>query len=262
MKSTIKLILALVLIGLVFSTPNAWSKSKRRSKKTDTKKVETTTPTTDVTTTTTPTTDTTNSNTLNQAKNNEQPPTKTVEPAPIPVQHTPVVALNKTKTPYSGPAFNKKGKKTIGFTGLGYYEINSSYESLYVSFATNNINTAGLGFAGYFELGFSDKLSGELSLGYSRLLFASKFRTTIRENFFHADFMLHYYFLHSKKFAPYVIAGAGVIASGNTAAPTLDVGIGNYFRVSEHFSVKTELIFKTAITYNRGEARVGIGYHF
>lgn len=225
MKSNNRILAALVLIMLALATPRVFAKTK--------------------------------------TKNPPTQQTPQTEQAPVPFKDTPVVSLATEKTKNnSGPRFMTKNKKSIGVTGIGFYDINSSFESLYVTFVTSNINTAGLGFSGFFEYGFSDKLSGELTLGYTRLLYSNKFRSLVRENFFQADAVLHYYFHDSKKFAPYVIAGGGVNASANAAAPTLDVGIGNYFRVSDDFSVKTELIYKTAIIYNRGEARVGIAYHF
>lgn len=174
-----------------------------------------------------------------------------------------VVLTPPKKTPsYSSSGFNKRGKKTVGITGHGFYEFNSDYESLYVNFPTTNINAAGFGVAAYFELGFSDKLSGEVSLGYSRLAYSSKFKSVINQNFFVGDIVGHYYFLNHEKFAPYAIAGLGIYATSGAVAPLLDVGVGNYFRISDDFSVKTELLLKTAIIINRGEARVGIAYHF
>lgn len=147
-------------------------------------------------------------------------------------------------------------------TGSGFYEINSDYDSLYFDFPTQNINTAGFGVNAYFDYGFSDRVSGEASLGYSRLSYSNKSRTIINENYFMADFVAHYYFLNKEKFATYMIGGASVYASSSAVAPMADIGIGNYFKITDEFSIKAELIFKSAVILNRGEGRVGFAYHF
>jgi len=160
-------------------------------------------------------------------------------------------------------AFSVKEKKAIGVAGMGYFDLNSDWESLYFNFASaGSTKTAGFGFVASFELGLADRVSGEISLGYSRLLYSSRQRTLIKENYFVADVVGHYYIGASEKFNPYVIFGVGAGVSGSSVVPVADVGFGMHFMLTKEFSVKTELLIKSAVIYNRGEARVGVAYHF
>jgi hypothetical protein len=160
-------------------------------------------------------------------------------------------------------AFSMKGEKVIGISGVGYYELNSDWESLYFGFsAAGNTKTAGFGFNVSFELGFSDQISGEIDLGFNRLVYASRQRAIIKESFFTGDVLGHFYFLQNDTFNPYLIFGVGALVSSSSVAPVGNVGFGMHFRITEEFSVKTELIFKSAVLLNRGEGRVGFAYHF
>lgn len=145
---------------------------------------------------------------------------------------------------------------------MGFYDINSSFDSLYFNFATENINAFGFGFLAFFEYGFSKHFSGEIDLGYSRLIYASKSRNVIRENYFVGDLLAHYYFMSTEKFQPYVIFGGGTVASSGAVAPTVDAGIGMHYLFTDEFSLKADVIIKSAVIYNRGEGRVGLAYHF
>lgn len=171
---------------------------------------------------------------------------------------TPVVSMAST----SSSSSSMEGKKIFGLVGMGAYDINSDFESLYVNFATTNINSASLGFLTFFEFGFSDRFAGEISLGYSRLIYSNKFRSVIKENYFVGDILAHYYFLNEEKIKPYVIFGGGAIASSGGVAPVIDAGIGMHYMLNDEFSLKADLIIKSAIIYNRGETRFGISYHF
>lgn len=160
----------------------------------------------------------------------------------------------------TGSTTTMKGKKTFGFMGLGYYEI-SNFESLYVPFATSGMKAAGAGFEGFFEYGFTDNFGLNVALGYDRLLYANKFRTQVKENFFIADITGHYYFNAGDTVHPFIGGGIGMEAS-RTIAPTLDVGGGADFMVSDNVSVRFQLLYKTAIIHHRGEAGLGVAYHF
>ncbi len=191
------------------------------------------------------------------------PVVATAAPTPTPVvAPTPVVVAAATPEKSASSNSGQKGKKTFGVTGSGYYEINSDYESVYFSFPTTSTNTAGFGVNTYFEYGFSEKVTGEISLGFSRLTYASQSRTLIKENYFMSDIVAHIYFLDNDKFATYGIAGASVYASSSAIAPMVDVGVGNYFKITENFSIKTELHLKSAVVLNRAEAKIGVAYHF
>lgn len=193
----------------------------------------------------------------------KRPTTIQLAPNPVVVKKSSDMPTNYSSTATIPSAnFMQKNKKMIGFSGMGFYEINSQFESLYVTFPTSNIKAAGFGFTGNFELGFNDRLSGEISMGYSRLSYANKFKNVIKQNFFTSDVVAHYYFLNNQKIAPYVIAGAGIYASSGSVAPTLDTGVGSHFKVADNLSIKTDLIYKTAIIHNRLEARVGLAFHF
>lgn len=159
-------------------------------------------------------------------------------------------------------SFSKKGAKSIGISFLGFYDINSKFESLYVNFPTENIKAAGFGSNLFFEYGFADQFSGELSLGYARLTYSNKFKNVIKENYFVGDVLGHFYFLKNQRIQPYLLFGAGAMVSSNAVAPTFDVGVGSHFMVTDQFSVKAEIMYKTAIIYHRGEGRVGFAYHF
>ncbi|OVE81996.1 hypothetical protein BVY03_01745 [bacterium K02(2017)] len=156
----------------------------------------------------------------------------------------------------------EKGSKSLGLDFVGFYTINSRLESVYVNFSTQNINAAGFGATAFFEYGLSDRFGLEFDIGYSRLTYSDKFSGVIRENFLVADLVGHYYFSNNQKIQPYFIFGAGVVASSNGAAPTFDAGIGSHFYVAKDFSIKTEILIKTAVIYNRAEARIGFAYHF
>lgn len=188
----------------------------------------------------------------------------TTSAQPISVQNTPVVSVSTTteSTPSSSSSPSWKGRKSIGITGSGYYEINSDFSSLYYNFTLQDTNTAGFGMGAFFGYGFADRISAEISLGYSRLLYASKQRTLISENFFTADVVGHYYFLNTEKFATYGLFGIGAIIGSSAVAPVGEVGVGNYFNISDNFSIKAELLFKSAIVLNRAEGRIGVAYHF
>lgn len=189
-----------------------------------------------------------------------QTPPPATTPAPTPtesVTSTPIVSAVET-----GLTDGWKGKKVAGVMASGYFEINSDFESLYFSFPANSFNTAGFGFGGYFEMGFSEKFSGQVDLGFSRLIYSSLQRNIINESFFTVDVTAHYHFLNNAKFDTYGILGAGAIVSSGAVAPVLDLGVGNYFKLTEQFSIKAELLFKSAIILNRAEARVGVAYHF
>lgn len=153
-----------------------------------------------------------------------------------------------------------KGKKSVGFLGLGYYEI-SNFESLYVPFATSGIRAAGAGFQGFFEYGAADRFGINFAAGYDRLLYANKFRTQVAENFFLLDVTGHYYF-DAGKVQPFLAGGIGAEISTQGVAPTLDLGGGVDVMVSDNVSVRIQTLYKTAIIHHRAEAGLGIAYHF
>ncbi|MBF0106751.1 MAG: hypothetical protein HQM16_15670 [Deltaproteobacteria bacterium] len=163
--------------------------------------------------------------------------------------------------PAKAGGFSKKGVKTIGLNVTGFYDINSGFESLYVSFPTQDIKAAGLGAALFFEYGIADKFTTEIDLGYSRLTYANKFKNVIKENFFVGDILGRFYFLNNQRIQPALIFGAGAIVS-SAVAPTFDVGFGSHFMITDSFSLKAEVLYKTAIIFHRGEGRVGFAYHF
>ena len=188
-------------------------------------------------------------------------------PTAISVQNTPVVTAassteNQKTSDSSSSGDSIKGKKSFGLMGSGYYEINTDMSRLYYNFTLKSTHTAGFGISTFFEYGIAERFSLEFSLGYSRLLYASKQRGVINENYFVADVDAHYYFLNSEKFGTYAIGGAGAIVSSGSVVPVGDIGIGNYFKITPEVSIKAELIFKSAIVFNRGEGRVGIAYTF
>lgn len=193
-------------------------------------------------------------------------------PAPIPtptvIETTPVVntsnqyAQNTSTSSSSTADHYTKGSMHAGFFALGYYEMNQALDSLYFGSNIEDTNTAGLGFGAYYEYMFSEKLSVDLSAGFSRLMYTNKQRAIIQENFFVMDAVGKYYFTHSGRFHPYVLLGAGIYASSGGLAPVADIGVGTYIDLAENISFKTEVIYKTAFVFNRAEARVGIGFHF
>lgn len=176
------------------------------------------------------------------------------------VQDTPIVSVESATKPAA--RFSWKGKKAAGVFALGFYEINSDFESLYYNFPINSTRAAGFGFGGSFEFGVAERFSIEGSVAFSRLTWASHQRSIIKENFVAVDIVGHYHFLNNEKFDTYAIFGAGVYASSGTAAPLVDVGIGNYFKINESIAIKAELIFKSAIIFNRAEGRVGAVFTF
>lgn len=160
----------------------------------------------------------------------------------------------------SAEGTGRKGQKSVGFLGLGYYEI-SNFESLYVPFATSGIRAAGAGFQGFFEYGASDSFGINFAVGYDRLLYANKFRTQIAENFFLFDVTGHYYFATGKA-QPFLAGGIGAEVSTQGVAPTLDLGGGVDVMVNDNVSVRIQTLYKTAIIHHRAEAGLGIAYHF
>lgn len=199
------------------------------------------------------------------------------KPAPQPVvaTTTPVVtntevqATNFATTPQEATTtsdnpsnFMHKGKNIISLGAHGYYEMTSTYENLYVKFATRDINTAGFGFFTGYEYGLSDHLSIGLDMGYSRLTYSNKFKNVIKQNFFNTDILGRYYFLKDEKIAPFVSFGGGVAVSSAAAIPTFNAGGGVAYKLSENIFLKAELLAKSAVVFNRFEARVGVGFHF
>lgn len=182
--------------------------------------------------------------------------TTPAEPAPTPV----VVSAQSEKIPTSVKNYSIEGKYGLGVMATGFYEI-SNAESLYVDFATSGLRAAGFGFNSFVEYGFSDRITGSIQLGYSRLLYLNKFSTLAHKNFFVGDLMGNYYFINNGKFMPYGTFGVGVMASGNVV-PTGNVGGGLRYQVNEDFSIRAELLYKTAIIHHRGEGRIGFSYHF
>lgn len=195
-------------------------------------------------------------------------------PAPIPtptvVESTPVTntptnaqyAQNTSNQSSSSDSNYGKGTMHAGFFALGYYEINSTLDSLYYGSNIEDTNTSGLGFGGYYEYMFSDKMSAQVSAGFSRLMSTTKQRAIIEENFFIMDVVGKYYFTHSGRFHPYALLGAGIYASSGGLAPVAEVGAGTYIDLNETISLQTEVIYKTALALHRAEARIGIGFHF
>lgn len=181
----------------------------------------------------------------------------TTEPAPTPV----VVSAQSEKIPTSVKNYSIDGKFGLGVMATGFYEL-TNYESLYVDFVTSDIKAAGLGFTSFVEYGFSDRITGSLQLGFSRLLYINKFSTTTRKNFFVGDLMGNYYFSNNGKLMPYLTFGVGIMASSGNVAPTGNVGGGLRYQINEDFSLRGELLYKTAIIHHRGEARIGVSYHF
>lgn len=158
--------------------------------------------------------------------------------------------------------YSSKSKISAGLSFLGYYEINTGYESLYGNVQGINFKTAGIGVVGFVGYEFTDKISGELSYGHSHRLYSNTLGSQILKNFFVADYNFNFYLFKGDKLKPYLLAGAGAYFSTKAVAPTLNLGGGFRYQLSKKFSVKTELMYKTAFVLNRAEARVGIAYHF
>ena len=160
-----------------------------------------------------------------------------------------------------------KNRKTLGFAGIGHLSY-SSYESLYVDFATSGIITAGSGFQAFLEYGLADEFSITAALGYGRLHYAHKssvpvLRTVIAENFVNIDVTGQYYFSGTDTtFQPYLAFGIGTTISSKGAAPLFDVGIGTHYFVSEKVSLRAQLLYKTALIHHAGELSFGAGFHF
>lgn len=173
------------------------------------------------------------------------------------VQDTPVVSATTDEQ------HSWEKKMAMGLFGVGYYEINSDWLSLYYGTTAPSTTTAGLGFGGFFEVGTSEKISIEMALGYSRLLSATRQRDTINESYFLADLVAHYHFHNKGSWDAYAIGGVGLDASGSAATPLVDLGIGSYYKLTnDGFYLKTELLVKSAVIFNRAEGRIGIGYEF
>lgn len=172
-----------------------------------------------------------------------------------------VVSAQSEKIPSSGNGFDLEGKFSLGVNATGFYEI-SNYESIYVNFSTSGIRASGFGFNTLVEYGFTNHITGAVNLGYSRLTYANKFSTATKKNFFIPDIMMHYYFMTDQKIMPYLSFGAGALVSSAGIAPTGNVGGGVRYQVSDEFSVRFGLLYKTAIIHHRGEASLGVAYHF
>jgi hypothetical protein len=185
----------------------------------------------------------------------------TTTPTPVATPTPVVVSAQSEKIPSSVKNYSIDGKYGLGVMVAGFYEL-SNYESLYVDFVTSDIKAAGLGFTSFVEYGFSDRITGSLQLGFSRLLYINKFSTTSRKNFFVGDLMGNYYFMNNGKIMPYATFGAGLMASSGNVAPTANVGGGLRYQINEELSVRAELIYKTAIIHHRSEGRIGFSYHF
>lgn len=174
----------------------------------------------------------------------------------------------------SAPAFagspggqSLKGRTTLGFAGLGHFSY-SSYESLYVDFATNGIITAGSGFHAFLEYGLADEFSITGAIGYGRVHYSHKgglpnLRQVIAENFVNIDVLGQYYFSGAETtFQPYLAFGGGATISSKGAAPLFDVGIGTHYFVSDKVSLRAQLLYKTALIHHAGELSFGAGFHF
>lgn len=168
------------------------------------------------------------------------------------------------QAPAAKTKVSRKGKMNAGGGAIGFYEY-STTESLYVDFSTDEVNAAGAGFKGFFEYGLNDRLAIGGSLTYSYVLYVKEFDlSVVTQSFWSFDFMGAYYFTddYSKKFQPYAAFGAGAHFSGNGVTPLLDLGVGMHYRFNDYVSLKTEILGKTAIVHNRGEAFLGIAFHF
>lgn len=154
------------------------------------------------------------------------------------------------------------GRKAFGFGGLGNYSL-SNYESLYLNFATSGLKTAGMGFETFFEFGLAKDFTMSVDVGFERLLYANKFKTQMKLNYFLLDVLGRYYFRAvDRTVQPFLAGGVGVIASSIGAAPTLDLGGGSHFMLTDNVSLWVQLLYKTAIIHHRGEGALGIAYHF
>lgn len=166
-----------------------------------------------------------------------------------------------------------KGMKVLSASGSAFLDF-GSYEKMYLDSTDNaaitaagstvsSITAGGIGGNVGFEYGFSDRISGTFSAGYSRLTYSNKFRALVAENFFGVDVTANYYVSkNAQKILPYVSAGVGMVASTERVLPTLDIGGGAQFFVSDTIAIKAQLLAKAAFIFNRLEPSIGVAYHF
>jgi hypothetical protein len=206
---------------------------------------------------------------------------KTTKVAKAPKQPKPVKILSpkqqlkeKDLTAKNSNIRNKvDGMHVLSLSGTAFLDFGSE-EGMYLDAAdkaaivatgatVSSITAGGLGLAAAFEYGFSDRISGTVSVNYDRLTYANKFRTLVTESFFGADVTANYYVLRDpKRVMPYVSGGAGVVAGSTKVLPTLDLGGGAQFFVSDSIAIKAQLLVKTAFIFNRLEPSLGVAYHF
>jgi len=179
----------------------------------------------------------------------------------------------KTISPSSGNSHALKGRVTLGFAGTAFLDFGSE-EGMYLSAAdqvaivaaggtVQSVTAGGIGGNLNAEYGFSDRWSGTLSMGFDRLTYANRFKSAVSENFFAVDATANYYWLKNpKNILPYVSAGVGLVAGSTKTLPTLDVGAGAHFYVSDNVSIKAQLLAKAAFIFNRLQPSVGLAYHF
>lgn len=171
---------------------------------------------------------------------------------------------NGQSVPFDPAQAFAKGRMNIGLAGVGFFEF-SDYDELFVSTGVDVKDYRNAGFGGelFFEYSFSPRWSLTLAGQYERLTYGTKFRATIRENYFGGDALVKYHFPVKSRFAPYLAAGVGVIASSGAALPLFDVGAGAHYFISNAVSLKAQVLYKTLLTReNRIEPSIGIAFHF
>lgn len=179
----------------------------------------------------------------------------------------------KTLSSSSAKTHELKGHVTLGFAGTAFLDFGSE-EGMYLSAAdkaaivaaggtVQNVTAGGVGGNLNVEYGFSNRWSGTLSMGFDRLTYANRFKSAVNENFFAVDATANYYLMKNpKNILPYVSAGLGLVAGSTKTLPTLDIGGGAHFFVSDRVSIKAQVLAKAAFIFNRLQPSVGLSYHF
>lgn len=166
------------------------------------------------------------------------------------------------KVPFDSSQTFTKGRFNLGVAGTAFFEF-SDFDSLFMQNVNiSDYRNAGFGGQIFGSYHFNSRWAITLDAFYDRLTYANKFRTAIIENYFGGDLLLQYHFPVKSRFAPFLAAGAGVIASSGGVLPLFDVGVGTHFFLSNNISLKAQVLYKTAIVENRIEPSIGIAFHF
>lgn len=190
---------------------------------------------------------------------------KVKPPKPAKVKEKNIADPNQAtpKTPYDSSQAFTKGRMNLGVAGSWFFDF-SDYDKIFVGTGVNINDYRNSGFGGslFFTYNFNPHWALTGDVLFDRLTYASTSRATVRENYFGGDVLVQYDFKVRGRFAPYVAAGAGVIASSGAMLPLIDVGAGAHYFLSNAWSIKVQALFKTAIVYSRIEPSIGVAYHF